>query len=199
MRRIVFAAMAATMLAGAAFGQNSLVVTGTPIPAGLLQQNFGNIPKGVTAYDLSICNVSATKESVVSGEIYQALSNANGSLQPIGREIMLAAILRNQSRSAMNLASIALNSATTALSILSSSRWHAPSGLLTGIALSSTAGQQVLNSIKPIFTVDQLQNFESQVLEQALVLDGGSCVERTVFTLPTTPKTKSQVLSFRVR
>lgn len=199
MRNIVAAVLASTVLAGTAFSQNSFVVTGTPIPVALLQQNYGNVPKGVTAYDLSICNVSATKQSIVSSEIYQAVSNANGSLQPIGREIMLTAIIRNQNRNFFSIAGIALNSATTALSILGSSKLHASSGLLTGIALASTSGEQILNSVKPIFSADQLHNFETQVLEQALVLDGGSCVERTMFTLTAAPKSKPQALSFRVR
>lgn len=199
MKRVLLAAIGAAVLAGNAFPQSTFAVTGTPIPAGLLQQNYGSVPKGITAYDLSICNVSAAKESILSTQIYQALSATYGTIQPIGREIMFAAILRNQNRNPFNLASIALTSASTALSIISSSKWHPPSGLLTGVALASVSGQQILNTLRPVLSADQLQNFESQVLEQALVLDGGSCAERTMFAAAASPKSKAQVLSFRVR
>jgi len=61
-------------------------------------------------------------------------------------------------------------------------------------------GQQLLTSLKPVLTADQVQRFESQVLEPALVLDGGSCVERTVFTL-TAPGTRNKFedLTFHIR
>lgn len=199
MRRMLLATVAAAALAGSAFPQSTVAVTGTPIPASLLQQNYGSVPKGVTAYDLSICNVSAAQQSILSTQIYQALASAYGSIQPIGREIMFAAILRNQNRSVFNLAGIALSSASTALSILSSSKLHAPSSLLTGVALASMSGQQVLNTLKPALSADQLQNFESQVLEQALVLDAGSCAERTMFATAPAANSKAQILSFRVR
>lgn len=197
--RSMLLVIAAAVLAGNAFSQGTFAVTGTPIPASLLQQNYGAVPKGVTAYDLNICNVSASRQSVLSTQIYQALSTEYGTLQPIGREIMLAAILRNQNRSPLNLAGIALSSASTALSVLSSSKLHAPSGLLTGVALASMTGQQVLNVLKPALSVDQLQNFESQVLQDALVLDSGSCAERTMFAAVMAPNSKAQILSFHIR
>jgi len=179
--------------------QDTFVVTGTPIPSDLLHQNFGSVPKGISAYDLNICNVTAIKQSVVSSEIYQALSRSNAELQPIGRQIMLASILRSQNRSAANLLSIALNSATGMLSVLSSSKYSVPTGLLTGAALGSLAAQQLVQNLKPILSADQLEKFEDQVLEPALVLDSGSCVERTVFTLNGNPKLKASSLSFHVR
>ena len=199
MRSMVLAAIAAAAFAVSAFSQNTFAVTGTPIPAGLLQQNYGAVPKGVTAYDLSICNVSTVKQSVLSTQIYQALSATYGSIQPIGRAIMFAAILRNQNRSPFNLAAIGLSSASTALSLLSASKLHAPSGLVTGVTLASMTGQQVLNALKPALSADQLQNFESQVLEQALVLDAGSCAERTLFTAAPGANSKAQTLSFHIR
>ena len=163
MRNMILAAMATGVFAVSAFSQNTFAVTGTPIPASLLQQNYGTVPNGVSAYDLSICNVSTAKQSVLSSEIYQALSGAYGSIQPIGRAIMFAAILRNQNRSPFNLAALGLSSASTALSILSSSKLHVSSGLITGVTLASMTGQQVLNVLKPALSPDQLQNFESQV------------------------------------
>jgi hypothetical protein len=39
--------------------------------------------------------------------------------------------------------------------------------------------------LKPILSADQVEKFEAQVLEPALVLDSGSCVERTVFVITT--------------
>lgn len=199
MRSLLIALVATALSAGTAFSQNTFTVTGTPIPAGLLQQNYGAVPKGVMAYDLSVCNVSAAKQSILSTQIYQALAASYSNLQPIGREIMLTAVLRNQSRSPLSISGLALNSATTALSILSFSKFHAPSGLLTGIALASMSGQQILGDLKPVLSADQVHNFETQVLEQALLLDAGSCVERTMFAVSATAKNKSQSLSFHVR
>ncbi|MBV8571686.1 MAG: hypothetical protein JO319_13800, partial [Acidobacteriaceae bacterium] len=84
------------LLAGSAcFGQ-TFQVTGTAIPQSLVRMNYGKIPNGISAWDLSICNVTNAKQSVVSSAIYQALASSNNGLQPIGRQIMLAPILRNQ-------------------------------------------------------------------------------------------------------
>lgn len=199
MRCSVTAVLAVALTCGCACAQSTFTVTGTPIPQALMQQTFGNVPKGVSAYDLNICNASAAKQSVVSSEIYQALSKVDGSVQPIGRQIMLAAILRNQNRSLGSILRMSLTSATAVFSILSSSKYHIPSGLVTGAALASMSGQQVLTNLSPILSADQLEKFETQVLESALVLDAGSCVERTVFVTSAPSKSKSETLSFHVR
>src|ERR1700760_3984576 len=78
---------------------DNFVVTGTAIPNTLLQQNYGKLPSGIIAYDLNVCNVSSVKQSIVSSAIYQALSQSTAGLQPIGRQIILASLLRNQNRS----------------------------------------------------------------------------------------------------
>jgi hypothetical protein len=199
MRCTVMAILGAALLCGRGFAQDAFTVTGTPIPQALLQQNYGNVPKGMSAYDLNICNESAVKQSLVSSQIYQALSGANSGLQPIGRQIMLAAILRNQSHSPSSILRVSLSSATAVLSILSSSKYHVPAALITGAALASMSGQQILTDLNPILSAGQLEKFETQVLEPALVLDAGSCVERTVFTVTANSKTKSKTLSFHVR
>jgi hypothetical protein len=166
---------------GLAFAQADFEVTGTPIPSSLLTQNYGPIPKGIAAFDLNICNVADTKQSLVSSKVYQALAGTGASLEPIGRQIMLTAIVRNQTHSVTSILSLALTSTTSVLSVLSATKYRIPSGALTGVALGSIAGQQVLTNLKPILSADQVEKFESQVLEPALVLDAGSCVERTVF------------------
>ena len=186
-------------LAARCFPQNTFSVIGTPIPSSLAQQNYGNLPKGIVAYDLNICNTTALKQSVVSGEIYQALSNANGALRPIGREIILPAILRNQNRNILTILNIGLNSALTVLSALSSSNRHLPSGFVTASALASVSEQQILANFKPVLPASQFEQFETQVLQPALVLDGGSCVERTIFAATSSPKSKPQNLNFHVR
>jgi hypothetical protein len=48
-------------------------------------------------------------------------------------------------------------------------------------------------------SADQLEKFDTQVLEPALVLDSGSCVERTLFTAGQDSKVKPAILSFHVR
>ena len=174
-------------------------VTGTAIPQMLMQDNYGKLPAGVSAYDLSICNVTDAKESVVSSEIYQALASSTSGLQPIGKQIMLAPILKNQSRSVGSIANLILNSATGVFSVLGASNRAVPPGLLSGATIASMSARSVLSHLAPVLSNDQVEKFEAEVLEPALVLDGGSCVERTVFALSSTPKAKAQNLSFHIR
>jgi hypothetical protein len=178
--------------------QGTFEITGTPIPAQLLSQNYGNVVKGVNGYDLNICNISDAKQSLTSSRVYQALMQADATIQPVGRQIMLASILRNQSRSWSTIVGVALNSATGVLSIIGASSYKLPQSCTTGAALGSVTGQQLLTNLKPVLSVDQLEKFEDQVLEPALVMDAGTCVERTVFTI-TVGKAKPQGLSFHVR
>jgi hypothetical protein len=70
------------LCAGMAPAQNTFAVTGTAIPASLMQQNYGKLPKETTGYDLNICNITNAKQSIVSSEIYQALSQSNAGLHP---------------------------------------------------------------------------------------------------------------------
>jgi hypothetical protein len=90
-----------------------------------------------------------------------------------------------------------LNSTAGVLSVLSSSKYGPPVGVVAGAALGSIAAQQILNNFKPVLTSDQLEKFEGEVLEPALVLDSGSCVERTIFTA--NPPVKATSLKFHVR
>lgn len=197
--KLLVTAICSLAIGAVCFSQNTFSVTGTPIPATLVQQNYGNLPKGIVAYDLDICNASTAKQSVVSGEIYQALSNANGALTPIGRQIVLAAILHNQHHSVAAILTFTLNSSITMLSALGSSNHHLPLSLLTAAALASVSGKQISTNLNPNLTSDQLQQFETQVLEPALVLDAGTCVERTVFAANSAPKSLTKSLNFHVR
>jgi hypothetical protein len=181
--------------------QDTFEITGTPVPAQLLTQNYGPVIKGVSAYDLNICNITDLKQSLTSSKVYQALMQADMTIQPVGREIMLASILRNQNRSLANLLGIAMSSATGVLSVLGTSRFSLPPTWTTAAALASLTGQQVLTNLKPVLSADQLEKFENQVLESALVMDSGTCVERTVFTITasgTKSNAKRQGLSFRI-
>ena len=199
MRSFVFAGLGLFLLSCSGSAQVGFEITGTPIPLKLLQQNYGNIPRGISAYDLNICNASETKESIVSSRIYQALSNSSPTLEPIGRDIMFATILRNQNHSVASILSVVLNSTTSVLSIVGSSNHMLRSGLAAGAAVASLSGQQLITNLKPILSTDQLEKFESQVLESALVLDSGSCVERTVFVASQNAKTRAQALSFHIQ
>jgi hypothetical protein len=199
MRLFAWALLNLTLFSGLVFAQNTFSVTGTAIPSGLLQQNYGKLPKGISGYDLDICNITNSKQSIVSSEIYQALAQSNAGLQPIGRQIMLAAILRSQNRSAGTVMAMVLNSVTGVLSILSSSKNGPPTGVVSGAALGAISAQQILMNLKPVLTNDQVEKFETEVLEPALVLDSGSCVERTVFAATDTPSARKRALTFRVR
>jgi hypothetical protein len=179
--------------------QDRISVTGTPIPKQLLVENYGPMPKNVAGYDLSICNVSGQKQTVLSSEIYQALANSNIAITPIGRQIMLAAILRNQSRSLSTILNVALNSATGVLAILStSSSVNVPKGLIAGIGLGSMSLSQFLNSMKPVLGPDKVEKFDRDVLPTALALDSGSCVEQTVFAIAEKTKAKPSALRFHM-
>jgi len=198
MKSFILAAFATVLASGSGFAQSTFEITGTPIPSALLQQNYGSVPKGISAYDFSICNITDAKQAIVSSRIYQALANSNSALQPIGRQIMFAAILRNQNHSVTNILSVVLTASTGVLSVLGSSKYKLSGGVMAGAALGSLAAQQVLNSLKPVLSSDQLEKFETQVLEPALVLDGGSCVERTVFVTSAGSTAKIQPLSFHI-
>ena len=202
MRRLVLAACMLACAAVSVRAQGTFEVTGTPIPNDLLQQNYGTVSKAIVGYDLSICNLTQSKQSVVSSKIYQALAQANTPLQPIGKQILLAAILRNQSHSKSVVLSVALNSLNGVLSILAASKYKVPPGLLTAATLISLSGQQIMSGVKPVLPADLVEKYESQVLEPALVLDGGSCVERTVFAIAAgaTAKTrvKAESLTFHI-
>ncbi len=131
---VVAGLMAFTVSAAPA--QNTFEITGTPIPAQLLAQNYGSVVKGVNAYDLNICNITDAKQSLTSSKVYQALMQADTTIQPVGRQIMLASILRNQSRSLANVLNLAMSSATSALSLLGSSTYKLPSTWSTAAALA---------------------------------------------------------------
>ena len=182
------------LLSGLAIAETDFQVTGTPIPATLLRQNYGSIPRGIGAFDLSICNLTDSKHALVSSQVFQALAGQGASLEPIGRGIILGSIIRSQSRSPASILTIVFESTTGILSVLSASRYPMSPGLLTGVALGSLTGQQVLSKLRPLLSADQVEKFESQVLEPALVLDGGSCVERTVFVI-STPKINGKARS----
>jgi hypothetical protein len=170
--------------------QDTFTITGTAIPTELLKLNYGTPPKGVQAYDLNICNMTDASHPITSSQIYQALVEAQSNLRPIGRQIMLAAILHNQNHSLKTWLSLGLGSTTSVLSVLGTSRTGLSAGVLSGAALGALIGQQLLSSLNPVLMADQVEKFEAQVLEPALVMDGGSCVERTVFmAVVAAPKT----------
>ncbi len=199
MQRILTAALTGLLLLRSGWAQSTFSVTGTEIPANLIRANYGRIPNGIEAFDLNICNETGDKHAVTASQIYQALAESNLNLQPLGGQIMLAAILQNQRRSVGTVLSVTLSSAVGVLAVIGAARTAVSSNILAGAAVGSAIGQQLLGSLKPVLTPDQVQRFESQVLESALVLDGGTCVERTVFTLETSPqKTGNTKLTFHV-
>jgi len=187
-------------LAATAGAQDTFSITGAQIPADLVKVNYGKLPKTIQAFDLNICNQSSEKHSLTSSQIYQALVQANPSLQPIGRQIMMGTVLQNQQRALASILTVVLNSTVGVLSVLGAARSGISSNALAGAAVGSAVAQQLLNNLKPVLSADQLQRYESQVLETALVLDGGSCVERTLFAVAA-PDTKRSVqsLTFHIR
>jgi hypothetical protein len=94
---------------------------------------------------------------------------------------------------------VVLNSSVGVLSVLGAARTGIPPNVLAATAVGSAVGQQLLTTLKPVLTADQVQRYENQVLETALVLDAGSCVERTVFAVGTPGAASTiQSLTFHV-
>jgi hypothetical protein len=200
MKKRILAGALLLLVSLPSFAEDGITVSGTPIPKQLLEQNYGKMPKGVGAFDLSICNVSNERQTVVSSHVYQSLAQSNVALSPIGRQIMLASILRNDSRSITSILGVTLNSATGIAAVLGASgSVGVPNGLFAGIGLSAILLGQVTNALKPVLTQDKLEKFDREVLEPALVLDGGSCVERTVFALNANGANKPKALQFRMK
>jgi hypothetical protein len=197
--RIIFAVMS-LLIWRPAFAQDKITVSGTPIPQQLLEENYGKLPKGIGGYDLNICNTSDQKQTVVSTQVYQALAQSNVSLSPVGRQIMLASILRNQNRSLMSILGVSLTTATGVVAVLGSSRsLPISSGAIAAIGLGTILLGQVTSALKPVSAPDKMEKFDREVLEPALVLDAGSCVERTVFALNTDRTSKPAALQFHMR
>ncbi|HEX3822790.1 MAG TPA: hypothetical protein VHW45_20835 [Candidatus Sulfotelmatobacter sp.] len=197
MKTLAIGILCAGLAVVSTWAQNTLTVSATPIPASLLKQNYGRMPRNVGGYDLNICNASMARQMVISSRIYQAIVQHQAGVQPIGKQIMLAAILHSQNSNFFNILNVSLESASGVLSILSSTH-NIPPKLITGTSLASLALQQLLTNLKPYSPVTALQQFDTQVLETAVSLDSGSCVERTVFTLSTGRETRAVPLSFHV-
>ncbi len=193
MKAVVKAAMTMALLSGLSAGQTTFEVTGTPVPSDLLKANYGALPKSIAAFDLTICNLTEVRQTVISTRIFQSLTLSNPDLHPLGRQLVLAAILRNQGHRPINLTSTILASLSGTLSILGASKYALPTNWASAVAFGS-----LLASLKPVTTVDQIEKFESQVLEPSFLLDGGSCLQRTVFTVAST-RTAAAPLSFHVR
>ena len=198
---ITTAAVGGMLMAWAmATDAQTFTVTGTQIPATLLKANYGKLPNPIAAYDLNICNVTTAQHAVTASQIYQALAESNANLQPLGRQIMLSVILQNQRHSTATILTVVLNSAVGVLSVLGAARTGVSPSLIAGTALGSAIGQQLLSNLRPVLSPDQVERYETQVLEPALVMDAGSCVERTVFTVVSpSPQKKIANLTFHIR
>jgi hypothetical protein len=200
MRKCLFGIAAFCAAANMVCAQDKFTVSGTPIPAQLAIANYGPLPKGVTGYDVNICNTTGQRLPVVSSQIYQSLLQTNVALKPLGRQIMLTAILQNQRRSVASILGVALNSATGIVALFgASSGANIPGSFRTTVGLGSILFGQVTSQLKPVLPPDKVEKFDREVLEPALVLDGGSCVERTIFALSGDPKEMPASLSFHIR
>jgi len=132
------------LLTATSYAQDTFVITGTAIPDELVKLNYGSVPKGIRAFDLDICNVTSDKQSVVSSAIYQALAQANAGLQPIGRAIMLAVILRNQNHSLASILNLVLNSATGVLSVVGAAKTAGSAGWRrVGVAVGTATNYEL--------------------------------------------------------
>lgn len=191
---------AALLCATLGIAQDTFTVTGTMIPATLLTQNYGSMPKGIVGYDLTICNATEQKQTIVSSQVYQALAASTGEILPVGRQILLASILSSERKDALSLVTFGLNTAVGIFALMSTSTsMNAPANVKTGISLASLSLQQFTGNFKPILPADKLQKFDTDTLPQAMVLDSKSCSEKTLFALASTPKIKPAALAFHIK
>ncbi len=191
---------AALLCATLASAQDTFTVTGTMIPTALLTQNYGSMPKGIVGYDLTICNVTDQKQTIVSSQVYQALATSTGQILPVGRQILLASILSSERKDVLSLVTFGLNTAVGIFSLMSTSTsMNPPGNVKTGISLASLSLQQFTGNFKPILPADNLQKFDADTLPQAMVLDSRSCSEKTLFALASTPNTKTSALAFHIK
>ncbi len=198
MRVVVAATLGMAFWGGLGYGQATFEVTGTPVPPDLLKANFGSLPKSIGAFDTNICNLTELKQTVISSRIYQGLASSNRDLQPLGRQLVLAAMLKRQAHRPINIFAWSLGTVTGVFSVVSASKYALPGNWATAVAFASLTSQQLLGSLKPPTTVDEIEKFESQALEPSFMLDGGSCVQRTVFVVVSN-RAKATNLSFHVR
>jgi len=165
---------------------NKFSITATVIPIKLLETNYGPMPKGIEGLDINACNSTNEKPYLLSGQVYQVLLDNQQALQPVGDNIMFAAIVQNQNHNLKSWLSMALTATTGTLSVLgTSSTAHISSGLTSGLAVGSLIGQALLTSFNPALTANQLQNFHENVLQSQTVVASDSCVEKTVFVVNT--------------
>jgi hypothetical protein len=74
-----------------------------------------------------------------------------------------------------------------------------PDSLKTTVGLGSLMLGQLTSQLKPMLAPDKVEKFDREVLEPALLLEPGSCVERTVFALSSDPKAKPAALQFKMK
>ena len=127
-------------------------------------------------------------------QVYQVLTGAYLRLLPMGRAIMLAAILVIRTTVFRRFSTFGWN-LPPEFSRAGTAKTGVPDGFAAGAALASLAAQQLIGRRPPVLTADQVETFESQILEPALALDGGSCVERTMFAT-TASRTQGEFNSF---
>jgi hypothetical protein len=198
--KTLIALAAALLCATLASAQDTFTVTGTMIPTALLTQNYGSMPKGIVGYDLTICNETDQRQTVISSQLYQALAASTGEILPVGRQILLASILSSERKDVLSLVTFGLNTAVGIFSLMSTSTsMNPPGSVKTGISLASLSMQQFTGNFKSVLPADKLQKFDADTLPQALVLDSKSCSEKTLFALASTPKVKAASLTFHIK
>ncbi len=196
--KILVAFAAALLCAMLATAQDTFTATGSAIPASLLAQNYGSMPKGIVGYDLTICNATDQKQSVTSSQVYQALAASNVPIMPVGSQMILASILGSERNNILTLVTAGLNTAVGAFSLMGTSkRLNPPAGVKTGVGLASLS-LQLTSNLRSVRPAEKLQKLETDALPQALILDSNSCVEKTLFAVATTPNVKPATIAFHI-
>lgn len=199
MKAVVKATVTMALCGGLSLAQTTFEVTGTPVPPDLLKASYGALPKSIGAFDISICNLTELKQTVISSKVTQALSQTYPQLRPMGRQMVLSAMLHNQGRRPLSVLNTSLTAVGSAFSVLSASKYALPSNWSSAIAFASIATQQLLSGFKPVMSAEQIEKFQTEALEPSFLLSGGSCEQRTLFTVTTPPVSKPSSLSFHVR
>ena len=136
----------------------------------------------------------------LSAQVVNALVERNG-VDPAQIEDLQWGCVTQIEEQAWNIGrNVALTAGTGVFALLSTSKtMNVPDSAKTVIALGSLLFGQVTASLQPVLPADKVEKFDREVLEPSLVLDGGSCVERTVFASLDDGSTKTPALVFHVR
>jgi hypothetical protein len=151
--RVLIALAVALLYATSATAQDTFTAL---IPPSLLTRNYGSMPNDIVGFDLTICNATDQKQSVISSQVYHARAASTGQIMPVGSQILRASILCTEHTRYVR----AEHGSWSFLFNESSKKVNPPAGAKTGVRLAALSPQQFSNNFKSVLSADKLQKFE---------------------------------------